>query len=152
MSSALLVGMCPECGAVHFKKICSLYSGEAAALAMSASINTSGMNLMAVAASSHPPSKMPNWTGWTLSLLLWPPLLVNLLIASFQHFARGMSLNAALSGQGLPLIGLSTALAAWIIPAMLQRKKSNDYNSQIWAPAMELWHTQSVCLDCGKVF
>jgi hypothetical protein len=147
MNTVIAIGNCPQCGSSDVCKLASVYSAG-----MGQDQSSRG-NLSGTAAiMADPPQKMANWTGWTLSILLWTPIVWLFLFIAIQHELSGLTWQQTAIGPLAFIAAAIAAIAVWSIPAWMQRRKAHRYNSGVWAPAMKQWQLASVCLNCCKVY
>lgn len=153
MNTAMKIGKCPQCGSSDVRKLASVYSAGMVGVTSEKGEKFSGASTSAGAVmAAAPPQKMTNWTGWTLSMLLWPPIIWMLLFVAVQQFSGDPTRQEATAGYVSFLTAAIVAIAAWSIPAWRQRRRALAYNHRIWRPAMKHWHDASVCLNCCQVY
>jgi hypothetical protein len=152
MNTVIATGNCPQCGSADVRKLASVYSAGMGGVITAKGEGFSGTSASGLALMADPPQKMANWTGWTLSLLLWLPTLLIWLFIAVQHANSGLTWQQETIGPLAFITAAIAAIAVWSIPAWMQRRKAHRYNSDIWAPAMKRWHEASVCLNCCKVY
>lgn len=145
MNTIITMGNCPQCGSSDVRKLASVYANGIGKDQKQES--SSGTAAMIV----DPPEKMANWTGWTLSILLWTPISWLVLFIAIQYASAGASQQAAI-GPAAFVTAVIAGAAAWSIPGLMQRRRAHRYNRDVWAPAMKQWQMASVCLNCCKVY
>jgi hypothetical protein len=152
MNTAITMGNCPQCGYSDVRKLASVYSAGMGGVISEKGESFSGTSTSGVAIMADPPQKLANWTGWTLSILLWTPIIWLFILVAMQQLVAGRSWRETTSAGSVALLSAAiVALAAWNIPAWLQRRRAGRYNGEVMRPAMKNWHEASVCLNCGKV-
>ena len=143
------IAHCQQCASSEVRKLSSIHSG---ADLREATAGSTASNPSLIAARARPPEKMANWSGFTLSLLLWTPIVWLPIFMVLQHAATGRDWHDLALGPAAFLTAIIVAVAVWSVPAFLQRQKALRYNHEIWRPAMADWHRASICLNCGDVY
>jgi hypothetical protein len=140
---------CLRCGSWAVHPLGLIYASSTPTLAALSPYRVATPSLpLWVTARAYPPEKMTTWTGYTLSLLLWPACLFLLGTAFYGWWSRG---SVAHEGLAIYLSAALVSLVAWSIPAFVRRREANRHNVEIWEPAMRTWHTSHMCLKCGLV-
>jgi hypothetical protein len=142
--------ICAECGYSDVRKLASVYSAGTGGVLSEKSESFSGTNASGVAIIADPSQKMAN-LGWTLSMLLWTPIISVFILVAMQQFIGGRSWQENTARFVALLSAAIVAFAAWSIPARLERRRADGYTGQVWRPGMKSWHDAWVCLNCGKV-
>lgn len=150
MNKVVTMRNCLQCGYSDVRKIASVYSAGMGGATTEKGENFSGTSASGVAIVADPPQKMANWT---LSILLWTPIIWLFILIAMLHSVGGRSWQETTTAGSVALLSAAiVALAAWSIPGWLQRRRTSRYNGELWPPAMKNWHEASVCLNCGKVY
>src|SRR5687767_3583402 len=89
MNTAMKMGDCPQCGSSDVRKLASVYSAGMGGVMSEKGEKFSGATTSGGAIMAAPPQKMASWTGWTLSMLLWPSIIWLLLFVALQHLNGG---------------------------------------------------------------
>lgn len=152
MDSLMTIGSCPQCGSSDVRKLASVYAAGMNGVMTEKGEKFSGTTSSGGAVVTNPPDKMANWTGFTLSILLWTPIIWLFLFFAVQHLNGFPNRQETTAGYVAFLTAALVALAAWSIPAWRQRRRARRYNGEVWAPAMKRWHDSTVCLNCCKVY
>jgi hypothetical protein len=140
---------CLHCGSWAVHPLGLIYASSTPTLAALSPYGVATPSLpLWVAARAYPPEKMATWTGYTLSLLFWPPCLFLLATYLYGWLTTG---GFGIENASLYMSGGLVGLVAWSIPAFLRRKEADEHNRRIWEPAMNKWHTSHMCLKCGRV-
>jgi hypothetical protein len=150
--NTVITANCPQCGSADTRKLASVYGAGMNGVMTEKGETFSGTATSAGAVATYPPQKMANWTGFTLSILLWTPIIWLFLFLSVQHLNGDPTRQETMAQSAAFVTAVLVALAAWSVPAWLQRRKARRYNGEVWAPAMKRWHDSTVCLNCCKVY
>lgn len=152
MNTAISMGSCRQCGGSDVRKLATVYSAGMGGVTTEKGESFPVTSASGVAIVADPP-QMANWTGWTLSILLWTPITWLFILIAMQQSVAGRSWQENTSAGSVALLSAAVvAFAAWNIPAWLQRRKADRCNGEVWRPGMKNWHEGSVCLNCGKVY
>jgi hypothetical protein len=91
---------------------------------------------------------MTRWTGFTLSLLLWPPCIFLLLYVVYSQFLGAAAQPSMIA---VYVTAAATGIGAWIVPAWKRRRAAERHNATTWEKKMTAWHRATLCLACGDV-
>ena len=118
---------CPNCGSWTVKSLGVIHATSSTNLAALSPYGMAPPDLATWVARAYPPEKMTTWTGFTLSLLLWPPCIFLLGISLYGWFTGSLGKDSAL----LYLSAGAFGIGAWSLPGLLRKRTADQHNVNV---------------------